>query len=249
MKISERGIETIKRHEGLRLDSYQDAAGVWTIGYGHTETARPGQRITVETAERLLMQDIEQFESAVNRLVQVPLTQSQFDALVSFTFNVGIGALERSTLRWLLNNADYAGAADQLLRWNRAGGRVLAGLVARRDAERDLFLRQDDAPTGVTQPANPDGVIVDVPRLKAPFRDTVATRLLASLAYGKRPADLPDDWLNDDKLTAAIRTLQKIEGIVVDGDVGAVTWAAITEPPEQADICECCGQLIEVAHG
>jgi len=139
-RTSQAGIDLIKSFEGLRLAAYQDSVGVWTIGYGHTGTARPGQRITEQQAEALLREDVASFEQCVMRAVKAPLDQHQFDALVSFAFNLGCGALSRSTLLKKLNGLDYSGAADEIPRWNRAGGNVLRGLVRRRAAERDLFL-------------------------------------------------------------------------------------------------------------
>lgn len=138
--ISQAGLNLIRDFEGRRLNAYQDAVGVWTIGYGHTRTAYPGQRITEAGAVALLREDIATFERAVSQAVQVPLTDNQYAALVSFAFNVGSGALNSSTLLRRLNAGDYYGAANELLRWNRAGGRELYGLTRRREAERSLFL-------------------------------------------------------------------------------------------------------------
>ena len=138
--ISETGLDLIRDFEGRRLNAYQDAVGVWTIGYGHTRTAYPGQRITEAGATALLREDVATFERAVSRAVRVPLTDNQYAALVSFAFNVGSGALNSSTLLRRLNAGDYFGAANELRRWNRAGGRELYGLTRRREAERSLFL-------------------------------------------------------------------------------------------------------------
>ncbi len=139
-RINTVGLNLIKDFEGLRLNSYRDAVGVWTIGYGHTGTAGPGQQITNAQATALLREDVATFENAVTRAVRVPITENQFAALVSFTYNVGSGALNSSTLLRRLNAGDTLGAADEFLRWNRAGGQVLAGLTRRRVAERNLFL-------------------------------------------------------------------------------------------------------------
>ncbi|AIL60948.1 lysozyme [Pseudomonas alkylphenolica] len=140
MRTSQRGLSLIKSFEGLRLLAYRDAVGVWTIGYGATRGVKPGMSVTKEQAERMLLNDVQRFEPEVERLVQVPLTGNQWDALVSFTYNLGAGNLESSTLLRLLNRGDYAGAAEQFPRWNKAGGKVLPGLVRRREAERVLFL-------------------------------------------------------------------------------------------------------------
>ena len=139
MQISKAGLDLIKQFEGLYLKAYRCPAGVPTIGYGHTAGVAMGQTITQQQADDYLRRDVRQFERAVARLVTVPLTQGQFDALVSFAFNLGDGALAQSTLLRLLNAGDYAGAAAQFDRWNKAGGRVLPGLVRRRAAERALF--------------------------------------------------------------------------------------------------------------
>lgn len=134
--------QTIKDHEGLRLTAYQDGGGVWTIGYGHTGSdVREGLTIPLSEAERLLTRDLRTAEWHVTRLVQVKLTQNQFDALVSFVYNIGGGAFETSTMLRLLNAGEYEGAANQFLRWNKDNGKVVDGLTNRRRKERELFLR------------------------------------------------------------------------------------------------------------
>ena len=145
MQTSDKGIALIKQFEGCKLTAYQDSVGVWTIGYGWTQPVdgkpiRAGMTIKQETAERLLKTGLVSYESDVSRLVKVGLTQGQFDALVAFTYNLGARSLSTSTLLRKLNAGDYAGAADEFLRWNKAGGKVLNGLPRRREAERALFL-------------------------------------------------------------------------------------------------------------
>ncbi|HGN9433924.1 TPA: lysozyme [Enterobacter hormaechei] len=145
MQTSEKGIALIKEFEGCKLTAYQDSVGVWTIGYGWTQPVdgkpiRAGMMIKQEAAERLLKVGLVSYESDVSRLVKVSLTQGQFDALVSFTYNLGARSLSTSTLLRKLNAGDYAGAANEFLRWNKAGGKVLNGLTRRREAERALFL-------------------------------------------------------------------------------------------------------------
>lgn len=147
--ISNAGLAMIKRFEGLRLVAYQDSVGVWTIGYGHTRAVRSGDVCTEAEADTFLRDDCREAEVGVNWLIKVPITQSQFDALMSFSFNLGTDidedfkaeGLGDSTLLKKLNLGDHQGAADEFLRWNKAGGKVLAGLTARREAERELFLR------------------------------------------------------------------------------------------------------------
>ncbi len=137
------GVNLIKSFEGLRLKAYQDAVGVWTIGYGTTRGVKPGQEITEAQAEALIKTDLARFERDVSQAVRVSINDNQFAALVSFTYNVGSGAMRSSTLLKKLNRRDINGAANEFPRWNRAGGRVLAGLTRRRNAERALFLGQD----------------------------------------------------------------------------------------------------------
>lgn len=140
MKISEEGLDIIKSFEGLELKTYKDSVGVLTIGWGSTGShVKPGMVITKGQAEELLKQDVSRFEKGINDLVKVPLTQNQFDALVSFSFNLGLGNLKSSTLLRKLNMSDYSGAAGEFLRWNKAGGKVLNGLTRRRQAEKDMF--------------------------------------------------------------------------------------------------------------
>ena len=137
-----RDVELIKESEGLRLVAYLPTPDdVWTIGYGHTKTAKPGMKITHAEAEALLLQDLAWVEAAIDMYVQVPLNQNQYDALASFTYNLGATALRKSTLLRLLNAGDYDGAADQLPRWNKQKGKVLNGLTKRRQKERALFLK------------------------------------------------------------------------------------------------------------
>ncbi|KKZ17247.1 muraminidase [Serratia marcescens] len=145
MQISKSGIELIKRFEGLRLNAYQDSVGIWTIGYGWTQPVDgkkvgPGMQIDQATADRLLKCGVVQYEQGVNQLVKVRITQGQFDALVSFAYNLGLRSLSTSTLLQKLNDGDKQGAADQFGRWVNAGGKRLDGLVARRAAEREMFL-------------------------------------------------------------------------------------------------------------
>ena len=135
------GRAMIASFEGLRLTAYQDIVGVWTIGYGHTgPDVKPGLAITRQQADQLLVNDLARFERGVNALVTVRLNQNQFDALVSFSYNLGLSSLQGSTLLRLLNAGNFQAAADQFLRWNRAGGKEVAGLTRRRAEERKLFM-------------------------------------------------------------------------------------------------------------
>jgi len=129
----------IKASEGLQLRSYICPAGKWTVGYGHTLTAHRGMKITMADADRLLHDDVAVVEIAVKRLVKVALSQGQYDAVVSITFNIGIGHFSKSTLLKLLNAGNIADAAKEFGAWIYAGGVKCAGLIIRRGKERSIF--------------------------------------------------------------------------------------------------------------
>jgi lysozyme len=156
MKVSQKCIEQIKKDEGVRSKPYQCPALLWTVGVGHVidpnhakvpmadRKALPipagwDRVLSAEEIDDILRTDLSRFEAGVLRLIKVPLTQGQFDALVSFSFNVGLGNLQNSTLRMKVNREDYDGAAEQFLVWTKAGGRVLPGLVKRRTHEKEMF--------------------------------------------------------------------------------------------------------------
>ena len=139
MRTSEAGIDLIKSFEGCRTVAYQDVVGVWTIGYGHTIDVKEGMRITQHQCDVMLEVDIETYENYVNEQVDVSLTQNQFDALVSWVYNLGPTNLRNSTMLKVLNAGKYEEVPYQMKRWNRAGGKVLKGLVVRREAEAELF--------------------------------------------------------------------------------------------------------------
>lgn len=136
------GIDLIKHFEGLRLQRYLDAVGKPTIGYGHLILPHEhfDRPLSEAEAQALLRRDLRGAELQLCKLVRVPITQQQFDALMSFVFNLGAGRLRSSTLLRYLNAGSPARAADQFLAWNKAGGKPLAGLTRRRQAERKLFL-------------------------------------------------------------------------------------------------------------
>jgi lysozyme len=146
VKTSQDGINLIKYFEGLRTKAYLDSVGIPTIGYGHIKGVKLGMMITETKAEELLKKDLEYFENKVLDLVKVNLLQNQFDALVSFTFNLGEGSLKKSTLLKKLNSTvffrkeELESIANEFLKWNKAGGKVLTGLTKRRIAEKMMFL-------------------------------------------------------------------------------------------------------------
>ena len=156
MKVSAKCIEQIKKDEGVRNKPYQCPALLYTIGVGHVIDPNHAKvpfadrkQLPIPTGwdrvlsndeiDEILRKDLSRFESGVLRLIKVPMTQGQFDALVSFSFNVGLGNLQNSTLRMKINRGDYEGAAEQFLVWTKAGGKVLKGLVIRRTHEKDMF--------------------------------------------------------------------------------------------------------------
>jgi lysozyme len=140
-KYSSNGLRNTEKFEACKLTAYRDSVGVLTIGYGHTGSdVIEGMTITHDQAEALLMCDVETASNAVNARVPEDCTQNEFDALVDFTFNCGAGNFDHSTLLKKLQAGDIEGAADEFLKWDRAGGQILAGLAKRRSAERTLFL-------------------------------------------------------------------------------------------------------------
>lgn len=143
MKLSDNGLNLVKKWEGRAgqpvLQAYQDVVGVWTNGYGNTHGVVPGSVITLEQAIADLIANTGTAQDTVNRVVRVPLTQNQFDACVDLAFNIGNTAFANSTLVRKLNSKDYAGAALEFAKWNKAGGKVVQGLVNRRADETKLF--------------------------------------------------------------------------------------------------------------
>jgi lysozyme len=141
MRNIDAAVKLIKDFEGLRLNAYVCAAGKRTIGYGHVILPGDGhmEHITEAEADALLEKDLGRFCEGVERLITLPLADNQFGALVSFAFNAGLGALAKSTLRRKLNAGDYAAVPGELMKWTKAGGKELSGLVRRRKAEAELW--------------------------------------------------------------------------------------------------------------
>lgn len=144
MNISDDGIEFIRKHEDTRHAAYRDSGGVWTVGVGHTgpEVVR-GLKWTDEQIDAALREDLAECEAALEDYCHVPLTQNQYDSLISLIFNIGVGAFKGSTLLRLLNAGNVTGATAQFKRWNKDNGKVVQGLVNRRAAEEALFVRPD----------------------------------------------------------------------------------------------------------
>ena len=139
METSNEGISLIQKFEGCELEAYQCSAGVWTIGYGHTKDVIKGMTITKEEAEQMLVDELHEYENYINEYVTVALSQNQFDALVSWVYNLGPANLKSSTMLKVLNEGKYEEVPAQMKRWNKAGGKVLDGLVRRREAEALLY--------------------------------------------------------------------------------------------------------------
>ncbi len=142
MKASQVAFDLIKEFEGLRLRSYKCSAGIWTIGWGSTENVTPNMVIDTAEAQHRFLDDMEEVDKALGRLLKVELTQYQYDALASFVFNLGASNLAQSTLLKRLNAGRLVDAANELLKWTRASGKIVPGLVRRRSIERDLFSLQ-----------------------------------------------------------------------------------------------------------
>ena len=140
MNISEQGLELIRHFEGCMLKAYKDTGGIWTIGYGHVVGVKGGDTCTQEQADDWLKEDVHHAETCVGQCVSVELTQGEFDALVSFAFNLGCHALTGSTLLRFINNGRMDDAELEFAKWCHDDGKVLPGLVARREAERKLFI-------------------------------------------------------------------------------------------------------------
>ena len=208
---SQKGIDLIKSFEGCRLTAYQDSVGVWTIGYGHTAGVYQGMTITEKEAEDFLRSDLGTSESAVNRLVTYSMNQNQFDALVSFTFNVGSGNFGSSTLLKKLNQGDITGAANEFDKWIQAGGQVLEGLVKRRAAEKELFLNGTVTGGGET-PSTGDATI-------SAFQTWLNSNYSVGLTV--------DGKYGNNTKKAAIKAYQKILGVTADGVFGAASKAAV----------------------
>ncbi|MEL6380460.1 MAG: glycoside hydrolase family protein [Pseudomonadota bacterium] len=222
MRTSQNGIDLIKRFEGLELESYQDIAGIWTIGYGHTgPEVGPDQRLSTDEAEALLRHDLVSREKAVSRLTRVDLNQNEFDALVSFVYNVGQNAYSRSTARRRLNAEDRMGAADALTWFNKAtiNGvlRPVAGLTRRRAAEKALFLTPIEQLA--SQPENVDDNARVTPMEDAPRRGSIGdSRTMQGAAVaggaGATAANMGRDA--SEELDDLEHQIERGEGLTVD---------------------------------
>lgn len=220
MKISEKGLAMIEGFEGCLLKASNKLDGVWTIGYGQTgkyygKKIKKGMTTTKALAHAWLRDhSIKTYEDAVNKNVKVSINQNQFDALVSFTYNVGVGALKQSTALKKLNAGDYAGAADALTMWTKCNGKVLAGLVRRRNAERELFL------TPVAESKSTDTNLLRK-------GDTGEEIKLLQHRLNLVGSQLTEDGIWGVQTDQAVRNFQYKASLTVDGIVGPKTQEAL----------------------
>jgi lysozyme len=210
--INSAGVKLIAAFEGCKLNAYQDAVGIWTIGYGHTRDVHSGMSVTQAQAEQLLQADLEEFESAVESVVNVDLDSNQFSALVAFCFNVGPQALFDSTLLKLLNQGNTFAAANEFPRWDKAGEQHLLGLTRRRFAERSLFLSQSWEPF-----RDYDKLKLTHPPMKGNFIRHIQERLV------KSGLSLQASGVFDESTERAVKQFQQQKQLGVDGVVGLET--------------------------
>ena len=207
MKTGQAGLDLIRQFEGCRLEAYKCPAGVWTIGYGHTSGVKKGQKITQSQADNYLRVDLAKFEQKVNKYSKYGWTQNEFDSLVSFAFN--LGSIDQLTANGTRSRAVIA---EKMLLYNKAGGKVLAGLTRRRQAERDLFLSGKTI-SGQTARST----------LKYGSRGEDVT-CLQELLKGKGYYKGSVDGIFGNKTLAAVKAFQTDRGLSVDGIAGSKTW-------------------------
>jgi len=239
-QINQAGLNLIKDFEGFRADAYLDAVGIPTIGYGHTGTVSKqdvvnGRTITMAEAEHFLREDLTVAGSGVDRHISVLLNENQFAALTSFTFNLGTGNLQSSTLRRRLNNSDYGAVPSEMARWVKAGGKTLAGLVRRRGAEGDLFMtpmaaQLEAEPIFRGLPIEAIDVTTDPGGEQSYLKDVVELRHGSvddngDTAYMSLIQNVPDAYVLD--MQKDIRSLGFGSGISPDGAFGDNTGAAV----------------------
>lgn len=244
MKTSAAGRKAITQREGNKLKAYLDSVGVLTIGVGHTSNAGPpkvtkGMTITAAESDAILSRDLATFERAVERSVKVPLSQNEFDALVSLAFNIGGGAFAKSTLVRKLNAGDKAGAAEAFLSWNKAGGKVLKGLVTRRQSERRQFLATGKPAQRDPLPEAPAAPSKTEPRPAAPAGPLRVDAILHRGSRGDFVAELQDHLnvlgfgpINVDgefgyATERAVKAFQASAGLKADGWAGPRTLESI----------------------
>ncbi len=208
MVTSERGIALIEEFEGFRAQAYRDPVGIWTIGYGFTRGVRAGDTMTREQADARLRQELGEYEAGVARATGGRATQAQFDALVSFAFNVGVEGMAASSAVRAHNRGDHQAAARAFALWNKAGGKAWPGLTRRRAAEAALYL--GDAPAGMPQAVEPERAMAEstINRAGVAAGSTAAVAAIAETARAvsdiKASADSLGDWLQPLLMVAVV---------------------------------------------
>ena len=215
MKISQNGINLIKKYEGCHLTAYQCPSGIWTIGYGHTVGVKEGMKIAQQQAEELLSQDLQKYEQYVELNCKFTLTQNQFDALVSFTYNCGVG-----NLKTLIKDRTPEQIADAILLYNKGGGKVLQGLVKRRKEEQALFLSGMEKGGEMTQLESNTVVLK-----KGSKSDEVKQLQERLYIIGYEPGTA--DGIFGEKTRQAVISFQTDAGLSPDGIVGKNTWTTL----------------------
>ena len=185
MRMSKAGLALLKDFEGCRLVAYQCPAGEWTIGYGFTVGVMPGDTMTQEQCDARLKNEIKQYESAVFAATEGDCTQSEFDALVSFAWNVGTAGMQKSSVIKAHNRGDKQAAARAFLMWNRAGGKIISGLSRRRAAEAALYLADDEAFDPMPQVVDPPKPMTSSTTVIAGGTAAIATATQIADAVGK----------------------------------------------------------------
>lgn len=228
-KINSAGIKLVQKFEGLKLSAYTCPAGIWTVGYGHTQGVKKGDKITETEAGKILTQDLTQCGEQIEKCVNVPLNDHQFAALASFVFNVGIGSLKASTLLRRLNNGDYDCVPSELCKWVKATNPktakkvTLPGLVKRRAAEGQLWLESDSSDAFLNSKDMPQQVHADDSRTlySVVARSGLRVRSGASTSY---------DVIKVLPLDTQVYVIREKEGwaaIDAEGDGALDGWVSI----------------------
>lgn len=226
MKTSPKGIALITEFEGFRSKAYQDVVGVWTIGYGFTKGVQPGDTITKEQAKRRLARELAEYEASVLEACTNEPNQNEFDALVCFAFNVGVGGLKKSSVIKAHNRGDHQAAARAFALWNKAGGKAWPGLTRRRAAEAALYLTP--MPDDVSDPA--EGPALDMPQAVDAERPMTASTInRASVVAGG---------------TAAVATVAETARTVADMKTSAENLGAWLVPALLVAVVALCGYIV-----
>ena len=243
MKMSQEGIDAlVKKFEGCKLKAYRCPAGICTIGYGHTSAAgnplvNDGMTITQEQANTILAADLVKFEQAVEALLKQPVTQEQFDVLVDFAYNAGVGALRSSTLLKKVNAGQFDAVPAELMKWTKGGGKVLAGLVRRRQAESAWWLSHEMVPMTAAaaaevaeaddqeQRVSPDAVSVPSMATSSQGNAAIITAGLGGLGVAKQVAAQAQDASDTaTQITGLLGNTNFLIMLAIVGLGGAIWW-------------------------